>query len=283
MKSDPGTRIHTFRLAGDGLSEVDVAGCTLDEVSQHLPGGTYTTLRTFEKDRFLHLDAHLDRLEASAHALHNPLILDRSRLREALADALAHTGFAESRLRITIPLNAKDTPDVYITVVPFTAIAPELYETGVCAVTMLIARALPRAKTTGFIAPSRSLKASLPHEVYEVLMVTGDGQILEGFTSNFFAFIQGRLVTAVEGVLEGITRSIVLELAETMFTVELRAPRLGEIPQFDEAFITSSSRGILPVVVINEQVIGEGRPGPRTRHLRQRYDAYVKQAAQPAI
>ncbi len=281
MERDSTTRIYTFHLARTDLSVVDVPGNSLDEVSRHLPDGTYTTLRTFNKNRFLRLDAHLDRLEESARVLSKRLKLDRGRLSQALADVLARTNFPESRLRITVPLNAEESPEVYITLEPFNGIDPALYETGVRTITMLIARASPRAKATGFIMPSRTLKASLPRDIYEVLMVTGDGQILEGFTSNFFAFIGGRLVTAEEGVLEGVTRSIVLELAEELFPVERRAPRLVEIPQFDEAFLTSSSRGILPVVVINERVIGDGRPGPLTWRLRRRYDAYIQQEARP--
>lgn len=273
--------VFTFHLTGEGLSPVDVAGQSLDEVSSHLPDGTYTTLRTYHKQRFLRLDAHLDRLEDSAHVLGTTLRLDRGRLGQALADALARTDFTESRLRITAPLGAGTPPDVYITVEPFGGVDPHLHEAGVCTATMLIARTSPRAKATGFIVPSRTLKAGLPHEIYEVLMITSDGEILEGFTSNFFAVTGGRLITADEGVLVGVTRSIVLQLARELLTVERRAPRLTEIVQFDEAFITSSSRAILPVVTIDEQVIGQGIPGPLTRLLRRRYDEYVMQEARP--
>ncbi len=83
--------------------------------------------------------------------------------------------------------------------------------------------------------------------------------------------------------MEGITRSIVLELGEELFGVERRAPRLTELRQFEEALITSSSRGVLPVVVINEQVIGAGKPGPLTQRLRRRYNEYARQAARPPI
>lgn len=283
MESEIEYRAYTFHLTSHGLVAVDIAGQTLDEVSRQLPDGAYTTLRTFDKNCFLRLDAHLDRLEDSARVLGNPLELDRDQLRQALAEVLARTNFPDSRLRVTLPLNVQDSPDAYITIERFKGIDPALHEAGVRTITMLIARATPRAKATGFIEPSRTLKAGLSRDTYEILMVTGDGRILEGFTSNFFVFVDGWLVTAEEGVLEGITRSVVLELAEELFPVERRAPRLAEIPQFDEAFITSSSRGVLPVVVINEQVIGDGKPGPLTEGLRQHYDKYVQRAAQPPV
>lgn len=276
------TRVYTFRLRGDELCPLDLAAENLDEASRRLPDGIYTTLRTFDGTRFLHLDAHLDRLEDSARVLGRDLVLDRSRLCRTLADVLSRIEFPESRVRITIPLESGDTsPEVYVSAEPFEGVDSHLYEAGVRAITMLIARVSPRAKATGFIAPSRTLKAGLPREVYEVLMVTADGRILEGFTSNFFALIDGRLCTAAEGVLEGITRSIVLALAGDLCTVQQRAPRVTEIPQFDEAFITSSSRGVLPVVVINEHQIGAGKPGELTQRLRRRYDEYVCRTAEP--
>lgn len=283
MKSESSTVVHTFRLSREGLSPTDLSGDTLDEVSNQLPDGAYTTLRTLGGDRFLHLGAHLDRLVDSASILGRSMKLDVGRLRQALADVLTQMDFPESRVRITTPLNNGESTQAYISVEPFEGVDPEFYETGVRTITMLIARATPRAKATGFIRPSRKLKAGLPHEVYEVLMVTGDGQILEGFTSNFFAFIDGKLLTAGEGVLEGITRAIILDLAETLFPVEQRAPRVTEIPRFEEAFITSSSRGVLPVVVINEEVIGDGRPGRLTQRLSQRYDEYIRQTARPPV
>lgn len=279
MSSQPANPARTFQLSGDQLFETDLSGASLDAVSRQLPNGTYTTFRTFGGDRFLRLNAHLHRLEESASLLGQDLHLDGRRVRQALADVLARTDFEESRLRLTVPLAPHPRPDIYITVEPFEGIDPELYATGVRTLTMLIARSAPRAKTTGFITPSRTLKAGLPADVYEVLMVTADGKILEGFTSNFFAFIGSELRTAGSEVLEGITRGVVLELARDLFTVVERPPHVSEIRDFAEAFITSSSRGVLSVVAIDDVTLGDGKPGPRTQQLRQCYEAYVKSAA----
>jgi len=277
-------KAYTFRVHRNGVERLDWVAEDLDQASQRLPQGTYTTLRTFQGRKFLRLDAHLDRLERSATLLGFPIRLDRPQLRHALARALDHCGFSESRLRITVALEdetAHPKPEVYITVEPFQPPDESLYQRGVRVITMLITRADPRAKSTRFITPSRTLKAGLPQEVYEVLMITGDGKVLEGFTSNFFAVLEGRLITAGEGVLEGITRGMVLELAPEVLPVELRAPHLHEVTAFQEAFITSSSRGIVPVVVINEQVIGDGKPGPITAELRRRYEVQVRREAAP--
>ena len=117
----------------------------------------------------------------------------------------------------------------------------------------------------------------MPPGCHEALLTDGDGAILEGLSSNFYAALAGELRTAGDGVLAGVTRGVLLQLAPAILPVNLSAPRLDELDLFDEAFISSSSRGLLPVVQIDEQVIGEGRPGPVTQALGQAFDDFVQQ------
>ena len=95
-------------------------------------------------------------------------------------------------------------------------------------------------------------------------MVDEAGRILEGLTSNFFAVKGGELWTNEEGVLSGITRSLVLDEAVRIeLPVNYKSIMITEIPILEEAFITSSSRGILPVKQIDDVYIGSGQPaGP---------------------
>jgi D-alanine transaminase len=99
-------------------------------------------------------------------------------------------------------------------------------------------------------------------------------------TSNFFYVAQvdnlPYLGTAGEEVLLGITRETVIELAHQKgLEVEYKPLRLDEIEAVREAFITSSSRGIVPVVEIDNIPIGQGRPGPITQRLIAAYEPYV--------
>jgi branched-subunit amino acid aminotransferase/4-amino-4-deoxychorismate lyase len=85
-------------------------------------------------------------------------------------------------------------------------------------------------------------------------------------------------------VLEGITRRIVLSLAtELAIPVRLEAPLLADVPRLDEAFLSSASRGVLPVVVIDGQPVGSGRPGALAGRLIAAYRAYVARSIAPAI
>ena len=262
----------TFEVSHTGLHAVDVPGATLDDVSRALPPGVYTTLRTYGGNRFLDLPHHLQRLAESLRLLNGGAAVDEATLRHALADALAATHYPEARLRVTVPVAGAP---IYVTIEPFAPYPPQLYRDGVATVTMLMARQNPRAKSTAFIAPSRELKGQIPPGIHEVLMVDGSGAILEGFSSNFFGILEGELRTAEEGVLAGVTRGLVLRAAEGVLPIR-RAPVMqNDIPRLQEAFITSASREVMPVVRINDDTVSDGRPGPLTRTIAERFAAVV--------
>jgi branched-chain amino acid aminotransferase len=126
-------------------------------------------------------------------------------------------------------------------------------------------RQLPEAKLTRFIDRSSSVRQSLPADANEAVMVNPEGCLMEGLSSNFFALVDGRLRTAEKGVLFGITRSLTLDSARQLgIPVQLSPVCRSELMQIDEAFITSSSRGVLPVRQIDEFVIGQEAPGEIT-------------------
>jgi branched-chain amino acid aminotransferase len=146
-----------------------------------------------------------------------------------------------------------------------------------------LARQNPVAKSADFAAVRKAYPIGTA-TAYERLMVNDQGEILEGISSNFYGVRAEVLFTAGVGVLEGITRRILLELAEQLGIQVVQKPvQLAEIDQLDEAAISSSSRGLLPVVKIDDHVIGDGRPGPVCRRLMAAYDAFVKRGIKTAV
>jgi branched-chain amino acid aminotransferase len=112
-----------------------------------------------------------------------------------------------------------------------------------------------------------------------VLLTDDAGNVVEGPGFNVFAFTGGTLVTPRDGVLEGITRRTVLEMAQALgMPVELRALPAAELRGADEAFLSSSGGGVLPVTRIDGVALGDGMPGPRTRLLLQTYWDWHKDA-----
>ncbi len=247
---------------------------SLDEVGAHEPDGVYTITRTYQSDQAVMLDAHMDRLEQSARLEGIKLDLDRSWLRSGLRRLIHQAGYEESRFRITIPRHEPDT--ALLAVEPLALVSPQMRADGVPAATVCIERPNPQAKSNRWIRHREMARKRLPAWAYEGLVCNKEGVILEGFSSNFYAVLGGKLRTAERTVLSGIGRMILLNVAEGLINVEYEPVELGELPELNEAMLTSSSRGILPIVKIDEHTIGSGSPGPITRELWRRYQGWVE-------
>ncbi len=248
--------------------EIPVGWDTLDAVTTHLPGGAYTTFRTYDHNKVIRLDDHLGRLEETARLAHKPVTLERLRLREALRNVIdEYPGKMDLRIRVVLDLE-DFVGEIYIMAEILKTPPPDAYHSGVRVITCQLQRDNPKAKLTASIPVADKIRGQLPTGVEEALMVDDAGRILEGLTSNFFAVKGDEIWTNEEGVLSGITRSLVLDEAVRIeLPVNFRSITITEIPDLEEAFITSSSRGILPVKQIDRILIGSGQPGPITKRL----------------
>jgi branched-chain amino acid aminotransferase len=267
--------VRTYLLTPQSFSLTDLTAPTLDAASLKLPEGIYTTLRTYERDGIIGLSAHLQRLIDSHNALNKPCAIDLAAIRSGLRLVIEREKAPALRLRITTPFASEA---VYVSVEQFESFPAEFYEQGVRCATSHLERISPSAKHTSFIQPSRSEKAGVGPEIHELLMVNAAGEILEGFSSNFYAVLNGTLFTAGEGVLEGVTRQIVLAEAKDVLPVTLKPIKVSDLPQVTEAFITSSGREVMPVRQVDEVVIGP--PGPVTKELMARYEARILRDAE---
>jgi branched-chain amino acid aminotransferase len=267
------TGIPTYEAEPAGLRVVG-RHATLAASSAALPAGAYTTLRTYGGRGLLRLDQHLRRLEESAALQGQAGAIDPSVARRAISLALDATANAESRLRLTFA-----PPRLFVAIEPFTPLPRSLYEQGVAAVTLEVRRENPHSKDTRFIAAAQAAYGRLPRGVEEGLLVGEDGAILEGLSSNFFAVVGGVLRTEEERVLIGVTRSLVLEIAEAVVPVERLAVRTSDLPRVAEAFVTSVSREVLPVVRIDDRPVGDGVVGRETRSIMEGFAAVVSREA----
>ena len=265
--------VVTFEALAGGVTVV-ASGESLSTASLGLPGGAYTTLRTYHGDRVLRLPQHVARLNDSAALMDSPGALDEPRVREALAASLQATGHPESRVRLTY-----SPPRLFVSVEALKPLPEPMYREGVACTTIRLERRNPHAKDTRFITVAAEAQRKLPPGIHEGLMVSYDGAILEGLSSNFFAVRGGVLHTEDQRALLGVTRSVALEVAGGVLPVSVTPPLLDEIPTLQECFITSASREILPVVRIDRRTIAEGRPGRVTRDLMRLFGELVEREA----
>ena len=263
------------QLTPNGLQPASYTADSLTDAAQYEPHeGVYTITNTYQTTKVLKLDAHLNRLEDSAARANIPLQLDRSRLRAALRTMIADSKFGDVRFRITVP---KDSPNLFIlTIEPYIPPSETLIKSGIRVITIPhSARTNAAAKTTDWMHERTLIEQSLPKGVYTGLLCDDHDNILEGLSSNFYAIINNELRTAGSGVLAGIAQQIVFEIAPPILAIRREAVRLIDIPRLQESFITSSSRGIIPVIQVDSQVLSNGTPGETTQRLIEAYHAWV--------
>ncbi len=243
----------------------------------------FETIRTYDGRPFA-LDEHLARLEKSAAQVFIQLPVSRAQLASEVREAAHAAANPESWIRVMVtrgsaPLGLDPLPAEHplrvILVAPLATPSAEQYEQGIGVVTyrtQRTAEATPAAtaKVGNYLVAVLALREARKAGAAEALIVDAGGFVGEGASSNFFIIQGGRLVTPpIEaGILPGITRRLLLEVARQEGIVvalePLRADSLGEA---DEAFISSTTREVLPVVRIDGAPVGAGRPGPLTLRL----------------
>lgn len=280
----PKSAIQLFGLSEQGAVALPVAedAAGFDDLYDGFELGVYTALRTYRHNRFLDLTHHLERTRRSMARFGMDYTLDVRRIRRALHEVCTAYPGADMRVRIDV-LATHSRGGAFkgrelIALVPFTAPDPERYWVGArVATTTALQRADPLTKSADFVARRKAVLAAADG-VEEVLLVDRDGRVLEGVSSNFYAVVGGQLRTADECVLEGVTRAIVLQLAAQLkLTVALQAATRDELAEASEAAISSSSRGLMPVVAVDRRAVGQGKVGPVMTMLMQAYEQYLSE------
>ncbi|UCH85073.1 MAG: aminotransferase class IV family protein [Candidatus Latescibacterota bacterium] len=152
----------------------------------------------------------------------------------------------------------------------------EMYAKGIKLVTHEFHRDLPLVKTTNYMNAFR-LEPLKREKDADNILYCFENKVLECPRDNFFLVCGDVLVTARDDVLRGITRSVVINLAKSICSVEERDIQIDELDRATEAFISSTSMQVVPVVQIDDRRIGTGKIGPNTQLLMSRFDEYINE------
>ena len=255
----------------------DEATISINDVAVLRGYSAFESLRTYDRRPF-HLAEHLERLYRSAAMIDLEIPFSREFLAELIREAIERNPYKHASIRLLVTggesedgIMPADQPGLAVLITQLGERDMERFAQGIKLITSPLQRTTPEAKTSNYVAAIRALKEAKRHDASDALFVNEQGHVLEGTRSNFFIFHDDTLVTPGAGILLGVTRRTVLDLARGRFPIEERPILLTELPHVDEAFITSSSKEITPVVRIDDVVIGNGRPGPRTYELEQRF------------
>ncbi len=243
--------------------------------------GVFDYMRTYGGEVF-RLDDHIARLERSAAMVGLEMPLSHEAMCRLINELLARNGNPESGVRVVLTggtsadsMTSSEGSRLMVLVEPIHVYPRACYEQGVKVITFRDERFLPEAKTIIYTPAILALKKAKAQGALEAIHVDRRGRALEATTSNLFAFCCGALVTPGADVLPGVTRQVVLELAEGVFPVEVRDIMLDELLYADEVFITASNKEIMPVIAVDEVMIGDGNPGKRTREMMRLFREYV--------
>ena len=261
------------------------ASISINDVAVLRGYSAFESLRTYNRRPF-HLDEHLTRLYRSAELIELEIPWSRDQITAIVQEIIARNTYKHASIRLLVTGGETEDsilpvgkPTLAVLISPLGERDMERFAQGYKLITTSLQRIAPEAKTTSYLAAIRALKEAKRRHAADALFVNGQGHVLEATRSNFFIFRGDTLVTPRAGVLIGITRNVVLELARGRFPIEERPILREELPQADEAFITSSSREIVPIVQIDDLVIGDGRPGKRTYELEQRFIEMIDRGA----
>ncbi|HKA88854.1 MAG TPA: aminotransferase class IV [Haliangiales bacterium] len=245
--------------------------------------------------RPLDLDLHLDRLDRSSVQIGIP-ILPRAELHRAIQKTLDAAANPDSYLRVIVTRGAgeinldpaaADRPRLIVLVKELKLPSDEDYRRGVDVALVGVVRNARRAvdpavKSGNYLNNILAVAEAKRNGAYEAFMLNAAGRLVEGSTCNVFVVKRGVVRTPAfeDGLLDGITRRRILELAAGAGIPAEEAHLIADdLRGADEAFLSSSVRGVLPVVTESRRPIGDGTPGPVTRRIMELYARHLEEVA----
>ena len=253
--------------------------------------GVFEGIRVYG-GKIFRLQEHLERLYDSAKAIWLTIPMSRDEMAAITEEAVRRSGIAEAYIRHVVTRGVGDLgldprkcpkPSILIIVDTIKLWPEQVYEAGlnvITAGTPIPQRESlsPRVKSLNYLAHILAKIEGIHAGADEVLMLDSAGAVAEGSGQNLFVVKHGTLRTlpAYAGILKGVTRDVVIELAtEAGYPVEETILNRYDVYTADEAFFTGTASELVAIRQLDGRIIGAGRAGPVTRDLRARFQALV--------
>lgn len=225
---------------------------------------------------------YLNRLAKSARLAGISFPYQQDYIQNTIHQLIDRNGFQEAGIRILLTggvspnsFEPASVPNLLILQEPLHFPGSDYYKCGVHVITHTFRRELPEIKTTNYFRAVHLLPEADKNKAYDVLYCT-EAQVLEFTRSNFFMVKDNEIHTPDSGILLGVTRRKVIEIAkDEHIPIVEREIQLKELANADEVFLSSTTKKVLPVTVINHQNVGNGLPGSITKKLMNIFDDLV--------
>jgi len=237
----------------------------------------FDLLRTVKLRPFL-LREHLQRLRESARHLGLTVPASDDQIAEAIDELLRLNEHAEATVRIVLTGGVSpdgmafdpSTPTFLILTHELHEPPDRIYESGAKLLTVEHCREIPEAKTTNYLTMLRHRSVVAEQGALDLLYHEA-GRISEAASASFYLVRGSTILAPDRGVLWGTTGSLVLDRVKGEYEVVFQEMTLDDAFAADEAFLTSTTRGVIPIVMLDDRPIGSGAVGPVTRQLISRY------------
>lgn len=269
-------------LNGDFVNESDAKISVFD--NGFLCGdGIFETMRAYNGAIFA-LDRHLDRLFQSAQTLELSNMPDKDVLENACQKLLEINSLSDARVRLTVSRGVPNSsnPTIAITATHYKGYDESLYKEGMSAITLpgyrLSNSPVSSIKAISYISSIIARRQAIAAGCNEAILINEQRNITEGSFTNIFAVKDRVILTAPvnDGLLPGITRDCIIDMAmEKGYAVLEQSIMVDDIYGMDELFLTNSLIEVMPIIRVDEKIIGNGRPGPITLNLMALYRTKV--------
>lgn len=281
--------MDTYYIDGEFIQEDD-ARLSVKDITVLRGYGVFDFLITYNRRPF-YLKEHVARLEKSASEIGLELQHSNAQMCEIVEETIKRNDHhTESNIRIVYTGGISPdgvTPQgngiLMVMVTPKLELPDWWYTDGAAVATVDMERFIPTSKSTNYLNAVFAQQQAKKKGGIEAIYVDRKNRVLEGTTTNIFGVKGSTLVTPPDGILPGITRSVVLELAKGRHDVELRHIDREELKEFNEIFISASNKEIVPVIKVDDMVVADGKPGMQTRKIMSLFREYTEAYGQGAI
>jgi len=229
----------------------------------------------------LYFEDHIERFYSSADKLRLKCPIGRKRLKSMIFEIINVNKIQNSGIRIVLTGGASETgysignPTLFVMNEAINALPEDHFENGIKLISHEYLRDLPEVKSINYLTGIYKLPDIKKNGAVD-LLYHWNGKISEVTRSNFFIVDhKDKIVTPGEGVLKGVNRKHVIAMAKDHYEVEERDLYFTELGSAKEAFITGTTKKVMPVYQIDNITIGDGRVGDITKQLQRSYDAYI--------
>lgn len=281
--------MDTYYIDGEFVKE-DEARLSVKDITVLRGFGVFDFLITYHRRPF-YLKEHVARLENSASEIGLALQHSNAEICDIVHETVnKNTHHKESNIRIVYTGGISPdgvTPQgngiLMIMVTPKYELPDWWYTDGAAVATVDMERFIPTSKSTNYLNAVFAQQEAKKQGAIEAIYVDRQNRVLEGTTTNIFGLKDGTLVTPPDGILPGITRSVVLDLAKNRHDIVLRHIDKAELQTFGEIFISASNKEIVPVIKVDEMVVADGKPGPQTLEIMKLFREYTDAYGRGAV